>query len=285
MNAILTFDTSQVIHISGFLLSLLGSVMIFGPRLGTWIKTTFDFTPIHFMIGLLMGLGMTLVLLNWETSEKRDYIVEGVYEPDDIQIPNTIQQPKKKIPPPPPPSPKKVIQKLSKVIEYVEADVVEEPTKVVDQDETAAPAVDTVSFTEPAPLILPKEEETDIGDIVIIPEQMPRFPGCESLDGDNKAKQDCATSRLLDYLYGNIKYPALARQNGIQGLAVIQFVVEPTGQISQIELMRDPGAGCGKEAVRVVNQMNEMDQLWTPGKQRGRPVRVLYTLPVKFKLQ
>ena len=175
MNAILTFDTSQVIHISGFLLSLLGSVMIFGPRLGTWIKTTFDFTPIHFMIGLLMGLGMTLVLLNWETSEKRDYIVEGVYEPDDIQIPNTIQQPKKKIPPPPPPSPKKVIQKLSKVIEYVEADVVEEPTKVVDQDETAAPAVDTVSFTEPAPLILPKEEETDIGDIVIIPEQMPDF--------------------------------------------------------------------------------------------------------------
>jgi len=125
----------------------------------------------------------------------------------------------------------------------------------------------------------------DPNEIIKVPDQMPRFPGCELLDVDLKEKSVCATQHLLDYLYREIDYPALARANGIEGMAVVQFVVEPDGSISEIKLLRDPGAGCGKAAVRVVKQMNKMGEKWTPGRQRGRPVRVLYTLPVKFKLK
>jgi protein TonB len=82
-----------------------------------------------------------------------------------------------------------------------------------------------------------------------------------------------------------VKYPAIARENGIQGRVVVQFVVEKDGKITDANVVRDIGAGCGEEALRVVNSMNSMNQRWTPGKQRGKPVRVQFTLPVSFKLQ
>jgi protein TonB len=82
-----------------------------------------------------------------------------------------------------------------------------------------------------------------------------------------------------------VKYPAIARENGIQGRVVVQFVVEKDGKITDANVVRDIGAGCGEEALRVVNSMNGMNQRWTPGKQRGKPVRVQFTLPVSFKLQ
>ena len=68
-------------------------------------------------------------------------------------------------------------------------------------------------------------------------------------------------------------------------MAVLQFVVKEDGSVGDIDIKRDPGAGCGDAAKKVVNAMNNLPQKWTPGKQRGRAVKVLYTLPVKFKLQ
>ena len=171
--------------------------MIFGPKLGAFIQTSFDFTPIHFLIGLLIGLGMTLVLINWETKVNLDYVVEEVYQPDEIIIPSTFHQEKKKVPPPPPPSPKKVIKKLSKVINYVEAEKVDEPVNVTDQEAIEDPVVDTVGFSNPAPFIpLPKTEEGPKNKLLVVAEQMPRFPGCETLDGDHKEKYECSTGRL-----------------------------------------------------------------------------------------
>jgi protein TonB len=89
----------------------------------------------------------------------------------------------------------------------------------------------------------------------------------------------------LEYIYKNVKYPAIARENGIQGRVVVQFVVEKDGKITDATVVRDIGAGCGEEALRVVNSMNGMNTRWTPGQQRGQPVRVQFTLPVSFKLQ
>jgi len=66
---------------------------------------------------------------------------------------------------------------------------------------------------------------------------------------------------------------------------VIQFVVEKDGSVAETRVVRDIGAGCGTAALKVVDAMNNMPQKWTPGKQRGRPVKVLYTLPVRFKLE
>ena len=125
----------------------------------------------------------------------------------------------------------------------------------------------------------PKEGE----EIFKVVEQMPRFPGCENELIDNKAKEDCAKQKMLQYIYKNLKYPAIARENGVEGMCVIQFVVDKTGGVSNVKIVRDIGADCGIAALSVVEGMNKLPQKWTPGKQGGKNVKVLYTLPVRFK--
>ena len=90
---------------------------------------------------------------------------------------------------------------------------------------------------------------------------------------------------MLEFIYGNIKYPAIARENGVEGMVVVTFVVEKDGTVTDARVVRDIGAQCGQEALRVVNLMNEKSVKWVPGKQRGRAVRVQFNLPVRFKLE
>lgn len=114
-------------------------------------------------------------------------------------------------------------------------------------------------------------------------EDMPRFPGCEDIA--NKAEREqCAQKKMLEFIYKNIKYPPIARENGIEGMAVIQFVVDEKGKIKDPKIVRDLAGGCGQEASRVVKLM--ADQVnWIPGKQRGKAVPVYFNLPVRFKLE
>ena len=113
---------------------------------------------------------------------------------------------------------------------------------------------------------------------------MPRFPGCE--DAGSKAEiKECADGKLLQFIYKNLKYPAIAKENGIEGKVYLQFVVSETGDVKDAVIVRDIGAGCGEAALKVVESMNNMAQKWIPGKQRGRPVKVLFTLPIQFKLE
>lgn len=120
---------------------------------------------------------------------------------------------------------------------------------------------------EPAPPpVVEVEVEEKPEEVFKVVEQKPEFP-----DGE---------AAMLKFIYDNIKYPAIARENGVEGMVVVSFVVEKDGSISDAKIARDIGAGCGQEAVRVVNMMPK----WNPGKQRGRPVRVQFNLPVKFKL-
>ena len=114
-------------------------------------------------------------------------------------------------------------------------------------------------------------------------ESMPRFPGCEP-KLDKKELQSCSDKKRLRFTYSNIRYPAEAREKGIQGTAVVKFIVEKDGSITNIELVQDPGAGIGEESLRVVRSMVEKNIKWIPGKQNGVPVRVEYTLPIKFSL-
>jgi protein TonB len=115
-------------------------------------------------------------------------------------------------------------------------------------------------------------------------EQMPRFPGCEDKPTEEEKKK-CSDIAMLTFIQKNLKYPAIARENGVEGTAVVQFVVDKDGSIADVRVVREPGAGCGQAAETVIKSMNNMGSKWVPGKQRGRPVRVLYTLPVKFKLE
>lgn len=129
-------------------------------------------------------------------------------------------------------------------------------------------------------------EDTTIYRVV---ERMPRFPGCENLDTTEAVKTKCAEANLLAFFYENIVYPLEARQNGNEGTVVISFVVEKDGYISQPQIIKDIGGGCGEEALRVARGMNEALKnaglKWTPGLKDGRPVRVAYTLPLRFKLE
>lgn len=87
---------------------------------------------------------------------------------------------------------------------------------------------------------------------------------------------------MYKFLGENIKYPVIAQENGIQGRVVCQFTVNKDGSLVDIEVVRSGGdASLDKEAVRVIKSMPK----WKAGKQRGKPVRVKYTLPVNFKLQ
>lgn len=106
--------------------------------------------------------------------------------------------------------------------------------------------------------------ETKVFDVV---EQMPEFPG--------------GAAGLMQYLNDHVKYPAIAEENGIQGRVICQFTVEKDGSINNVRVMRSVDPSLDKEAIRVLKQMPK----WIPGKQKGEPVRVNYTVPVQFRLQ
>lgn len=111
-------------------------------------------------------------------------------------------------------------------------------------------------------------------------EEMPRFPGCEDRKGSTAERDRCAKEKMLQYIYQNLKYPEDAKKNNVQGVSVIQFVIEKDGSISNGTIVKDPGSGTGAESLRVVNSMPK----WIPGKQKGKKVRVKYTLPIKYKM-
>jgi TonB family protein len=148
-------------------------------------------------------------------------------------------------------------------------EIIEIPAEAFELDEEIE-----VESPPPPP---PRPEEEQIFKVV---EEMPRFPGCEQKAIGRRELKKCSQEEMLRFMAENIKYPKIAKENGVEGTAVIQFVVGKSGKIKKAKVLRDPGAGCGNEALRVVNTM----PLWIAGKQRGRPVDVQYTLPVAFKL-
>ena len=111
--------------------------------------------------------------------------------------------------------------------------------------------------------------ETDIEEeeVFMSVEENPEFPG--------------GTAALLNYVQQNLKYPMQARESDIQGRVFVGFIVEKDGSLSNVEVLRGIGGGCDEEAVRVVKSLPK----FKPGKQRGAPVRVRYTLPIVFQLQ
>ena len=87
---------------------------------------------------------------------------------------------------------------------------------------------------------------------------------------------------MMKFLAENIKYPVIAQENNVQGRVICQFVVEKDGKVTDIQVVRSSGdASLDKEAKRVIESMPK----WKPGKQRGKAVRVKYTIPVNFRLQ
>jgi TonB family protein len=117
------------------------------------------------------------------------------------------------------------------------------------------------------------------GDLFKVVEEMPYFPGCEDLP--KAERKACGDKKMLEFIYQNLRYPALARENGVEGTVVVTFIVEADGRIKEPKIVREIGGGCGDEVLRVVNLM----PTWIPGKQKGEAVRVQFNLPVRFKLE
>mgnify|MGYP001766068090 CR=1 FL=1 len=203
--------------------------------------------------GLIIAISLALVAFEWRTPYGNPVVFpdSGGIEPetDFIEI-----VPMKK---PEPPKPQNVTL-----------------LKIVDTSTDDFPEIDIITEIgldeKLEPYVLPKytEEVPDNSDpeILYIAQEMPSFPGGESA--------------LFDYLRRNIDYPVQAREAGISGVVYIGFVVEADGSISTVTVQRELAGGCTEEAVRVISQMPK----WNPGKQRGKPVRVRLSLPVRFTL-
>ncbi len=209
------------------------------------------------LIGYVLILAFMFVAFEWSERDKQVLIAQGpvqvTFEED--MVPITQQEQPQTPPPPQAPSAEEVLQ-------IVENDTNIEETEVATSEDQGE-AVQIVS-TGPAVVVEEVVEEETIFHVV---EEMPSFPG-----GD---------AECMRFLNKNIKYPTIAQENGIQGRVILQFVVNKDGSIVDVTVARSVDPYLDKEAVRVVKMMPK----WKPGKQRGKPVRVKYTLPVMFRLQ
>ncbi|MBK9292132.1 MAG: energy transducer TonB [Bacteroidetes bacterium] len=204
-------------------------------------------------IGLVIALLIVFAAFEYKSYDKRTInLQQRVAEevPEEI-IPITEQNVK----PPPPPPPQQVTVLT----------VVDDNTEV--QDVKIDVEVDQKTVIEVYVPPVKEEEEIVEQEIFTIVESMPEFPGGQQA--------------MLEFIARNIKYPPLARESGIQGRVFVNFVVEPDGSVSNVKVIRGIGGGCDEEAVRVIQSMPK----WTPGRQRGKPVRVSFNLPVRFTLQ
>ena len=230
--------------------------------------------------GFFVSMGIIVLLIKatqFERPTTNDLVSFNLVEEEiEIEPPRTA-----KPPPPPPPPPPPVITEVpnEEIIEedqpIFEDQSVDEET-VFEEVEVPEAPVEEEAPPPPPPPPMP-EEEADVAEIFKVVEQMPLFGGCS-----DKA---CSDKAIITYIQENIKYPAVARENNIKGRVYIQFVVEKDGKVSNVNVVRDIGGGCGSAAQKVIENMNNLADGWAPGLQRGKPVRVLYTLPVSFTLK
>ena len=209
---------------------------------------------VYVLMGFIFVLSLCYIALEWTEKEVTKYEVvdEDFLIEEEVEIQQTTQE----TPPPPPPP---VVQEVE-VLNVVEDDVETESIEISTEDNKEEVVI-------AAPVEAPEEEEEEEVVFVVV-ESMPEFPGGQQA--------------LFKYLGDNVKYPVIAQENGIQGRVICQFVVNKDGSIVDIEVVRSGGdPSLDKEAIRVIKSMPK----WKPGKQRGKPVRVKFTVPVSFKLQ
>lgn len=117
-----------------------------------------------------------------------------------------------------------------------------------------------------------------------IAEKQASFPGCDYSWYSDKEKDSCRMVNLMRFVSSNLRYPEEARSGNISGRVVVKFVVEKNGSVSNASVLKDIGAGCGAEALRIINGMNGAGVQWNPGLIHGQAVRSVLTLPIVFRL-
>jgi protein TonB len=196
-------------------------------------------------IGLVIALLVVLGAFEYKTYEKIAYNL-GALSLDDLEeeiIPITKQEVKPPPPPPPPPE----------IIEIVEDDVViEDEIEIEDTESDEDEEIEII------------EEDDD--EFFMVVENMPIFPG-----GD---------LGLMKYIQKHVKYPAIAKEYNITGKVYVSFIVDKSGSVTNVKIVRGVDKNLDAEAVRVVKSLPK----YKPGKQRGKSVRVMFTIPINFTL-
>ena len=210
-------------------------------------------------IGLIAALAIVLTSFEWNSSTKdvATIMAGNSFLADDETIPVTQQEP-----PPPPQTIKEPV--ISEELKIVENDV-KIDTEFLSPDDNTDP-IKIVPYVEPSN----KEEEEEIEEFIpfSIVEDKPTFQG-----GD--------ANTFTKWVYGNIVYPELAIENGIQGRVTVQFTIDKDGSVKDVKVLRGADSTLDKEAVRVISSSPK----WTPGKQRGKAVKVKYTFPIIFQMR
>ncbi len=215
------------------------------------------------IVGYVMVLAVIFVAFEWTTRDVKidtsQSVTETVFE-EEIEIPIT-EQPEQVSAPPPAAAPS-----IAETLTIVDDDSDIQESTIISSEETG----EAVEIKYQAPTVIEEEveEEPSEQEIFQVVEEMPEYP-------------DGGQAGLLAFLSKNIRYPAIAQENGVQGRVTVQFVVNTDGSIVDATVLRGVDPYLDKEALRVVNSMPK----WKPGKQRGKPVRVRYTVPVMFRLQ
>lgn len=213
---------------------------------------------VFFQIGLIFSMALILVAFEWKSYDSLDI---NTYSNQRVNtdVEEMVQITQQNTPPPPaaPPPPSivlNIVENTAQINNDVSIDAEADESTQVDE------------YRGPAPVRQEDEAEVQEQEIFQVVENAPAFPG-----GD---------LGRMKFLQDNIKYPIMAKESGIQGTVYVTFVVERNGSVTDVKILRGIGGGCDEEALRVVKNMPK----WEPGKQRGKPVRVQFNMPIKFTL-
>ena len=203
-----------------------------------------------FLVGMLVSLGVVITAFSYKQYEEQVKVLQSDLEVDVEEEMTEVTRQQEKPPPPPPPPEIKIVED--------DVEVEEDQPEIEEQD------VDQETVVEDIPVVEEKKEEED--KVFVAVEDNPVFPGGQKA--------------MYKWLANNLKYPQREKEVGIQGRVIVQFVVNKDGSITQVNAVKGPSEGLKKEAERAISRMPN----WSPGKQRGKPVRVKYTIPVFFRL-
>lgn len=220
-------------------------------------------SSLYFVVGLALVMLFVWRALEWKTYDKtNDYDISMNVDDDlDEEVPMTEQI---KTPPPPPPPAAPEIIEIVEDEEEVEETVIE--STETSQEEEIIEVED----------VMVEEEMEDVDVPFAVIEDVPIFPGCEGASD----KRKCFQEMMQKHIGKNFRYPEIAQEMGVQGRVSVMFTIQKDGSIGNVR-MRGPDKNLEKEAARIIGKLPKM----TPGKQRGRAVRVPFSIPITFKLQ
>ena len=218
---------------------------------------------LYFVIGLSSVLAVTWGAVEYKSYDRQlNFDGVSMLEDDEEDIPITEQL---KTPPPPPPPP----PPAPEVIEIVE-----------DEEEVEETVIESTESDEEMIIedIVVEDDFEDIDVPFAVIEDVPIFPGCERVA--KSERRTCFQDQMNKHIRKNFRYPDIAQEMGIQGRVYVNFIISKDGSITNIRI-RGPDKNLENEAARIIGRLPKM----TPGKQRGRAVRVPFSIPITFRLQ